>query len=61
MTEREPRTVRIDPEVWSGFVEQVVEWEGSKHGELGRHVENALEEYVDNDRLTRIEEKVNTR
>lgn len=60
MPAREPRTVRVDPEVWSAFVKQVIEWEGQKHGELGRHVENALEEYVDNDRLNRIEAKVDT-
>lgn len=58
MPERQPRTVRVDPDVWSKFVEQVVEWEGQKHGELGRHVENALEEYIDHGREARIEEKV---
>lgn len=60
MPERETRSVRVDPDVWSDFVEQVIEWEGQKHGELGRHVENALEEYVDNDRLDRVEAKVDT-
>lgn len=60
MTQRQPRTVRVDPDVWSGFVEQVIEWEGQKNGELGRHVENALEEYVDRDRFARIEEKLDT-
>lgn len=58
MTGREPRTVRVDPEKWSAFVEQVIEWEGQKSGELGRHVENALSEYVDNDRLARVERKL---
>lgn len=58
MSGREPRTVRVKPEVWSSFVEQVVEWEGQKSGELGRHVENALEEYIDHGRQARIEEKV---
>lgn len=60
MTKREPRSVRLDPEVWSEFVDQVVEWEGQKRGELGRHVENALLEYVDRDRLARIEDKLDT-
>lgn len=60
MTERKPRTVRVDPEVWSAFVGWVEDLEGQKHGELGRHVENALEEYSDNGRLARVEEKVDT-
>jgi len=50
--------VRVDPDVWDKFVSWVVETEGQKRGELGRHVENALEEYIDNDRNARIEEKV---
>lgn len=58
MTEREPRTVRIDPDVWEAFVSQVIEWEGQKRGEIGRHAETALVEYIDNDRNARIEEKV---
>lgn len=60
MTEREPRTVRVDPDVWDRFVAQVQEWEGQKHGEIGRHAENALEEYIDQDRLARVEEKLDT-
>ncbi len=58
MPKREPRTVRVDPEVWSAFTDQVIEWEGQKRGELGRHVESALSEYIDNDRSARIEEKL---
>jgi hypothetical protein len=58
MTKREPKTVRIDPEVWDSFVSWVVETEGQKKGELGRHVENALSEYIDHGRDARIEEKV---
>jgi len=58
MTDREPRTVRIDPDVWDEFVEFVVETEGQKRGYTGQHVENALSEYVDRDRYARIEEQV---
>jgi len=58
MSQREPRTVRVDPDVWDEFVSWVVETEGQKSGELGRHVENALSEYIDHGRGARIEEKV---
>lgn len=39
-------------------MEQVVEWEDQKHGEIGRHVEKALQEYIDHGQTARIEEKV---
>lgn len=58
MPQREPRTVRVDPDVWTAFTEWVTEHEGQKRGELGRHVENALNEYTDNDRYSRVEEKL---
>lgn len=58
MSDRQPRTVRVSDETWDAFVKQVVEWEGQKHGEIGRHAEKALEEYIDHGRLARIEEKL---
>jgi len=58
MTQREPKTVRVDPDVWDAFVSWVVDTEGKKSGEIGRHVENALSEYIDHGRNARIEEKI---
>jgi len=56
--EREPVSVSVDPEVWAAFREFVIEKHGKKRGELGREVENALNEYVDRDRYARIEERL---
>ena len=58
MADREPHSIRLDPDVYSRFVEWVAETEGTKRGEIGRHVENALNEYIDHGREARIEEKV---
>jgi len=58
MPEREPRSVRIDPDVYHNFVEWVEETEGTKRGEIGPHVENALNEYINHGQTARIEEKV---
>lgn len=60
MTGREPKTVRLDPEKWSQFISWVESQEGQKHGEIGRHVETALMEYIDHGQTARIEEKVDT-
>jgi len=57
MTKRNPWTVRIDPEVREEFTKFVVRTEGQKRGEISQHVENALSEYVDHDRASRIEER----
>lgn len=56
--EREPRSIRLDPEIYTEFVEWVEETEGTKRGQIGRHVENALKEYIDHGQGARIEEKV---
>jgi hypothetical protein len=56
--DREPRSIRLDPDVYHEFVEWVEETEGSKRGEVGRHVENALQEYINHGQGARIEEKV---
>lgn len=58
MTGREPRTVRVDPEVWEDFEQFVIELEGTKRGYRSEHLENALKEYMDHDRHARIEEQV---
>jgi hypothetical protein len=58
MADRRPHSVRLDPDVYSRFVDWVEETEGRKRNEVGRHVENALEEYIDHGREARIEEKV---
>ena len=55
MTEKSPHTVRVNDETWSQFVDWVEDVEGQKHGEIGRHVENALNEYMNEDRQARVE------
>lgn len=47
--------VKIDEDVWDSFKSFVIEAHGQKYGNLGREVENALNEYTDNDRYARIE------
>jgi hypothetical protein len=56
--DREPHSIRLDPDLYSEFVGWVEDTEGKKRGEIGRHVENALKEYIDHGREARIEEKV---
>lgn len=58
MAERRNVQVRIDADVWERFEKFVVEAHGQKYGNLGREAENALIEYMDEDRAARIEEKV---
>ena len=58
MPDREPHSIRLDPDLYHEFVEWVEDTEGKKRGEIGRHVENALKEYIDHGREARIEEKV---
>jgi hypothetical protein len=58
MADRRPHSIRLDPDVYSRFVAWVEDTEPQKRGEIGRHVENALEEYIDHGREARIEEKV---
>jgi len=55
MSDRSPHTVRCNDEVWSRFVDWVEDVEGQKHGEIGRHVETALREYINEDRQARLE------
>jgi hypothetical protein len=60
MSDRELRSVRVDPDVWSEFREQIDAWDGENPGHVGYHVEQALKEYVDTDRYARIEDKVDS-
>ena len=55
MSDRSPHTVRLNDETWSQFTDWVEDVEGQKHGEIGRHVENALNEYMNEDRQARLE------
>lgn len=56
--DREPKTVRVDPDVWDAFREQINDWDGENPGHTGYHVEQALSEYIDRDRYARIEDKL---
>jgi len=58
MGERESFSVKVDADVASAFREYVQDAKGKLRGELGREVENAMREYMDNDRYTRIERDV---
>jgi len=55
MAERVTFSVKVDDEVADNFRSFVKEHKGKIRGELGREVENALIEYMDNDRYDRIE------
>lgn len=54
--ERIPLNVRVDEEVRDAFREFTHDKRGKIRGEMGRLVENAMVEYMDEDRYTRIEE-----
>jgi len=56
--DREPKTVRVDPDVWDAFREQIDDWDGENAGHTGYDVEQALSEYIDRDRYARIEDKL---
>jgi hypothetical protein len=56
MTDKSPHTVRVNDETWAAFVEWIEDVEGQKHGEIGRHVETALNEYMNEDRQARVEQ-----
>jgi len=55
MGERETFSVKVDRDVAAAFREYVRESKGKIRGELGREVENAMREYLDNDRVARVE------
>jgi hypothetical protein len=55
VTDRSSHSARFSDETWDEFTSWVEEVEGQKHGEIGRHVKNALEEYMNKDRQARLE------
>ena len=57
MTEREKVGVRVDADVWRKFRDFVHETHGKTRGKLGKEVERALIEYMDNDRASRLEQE----
>jgi len=60
VVQREPWTMRVDPDVKVAFKEQVDDWDGENAGHYGYHVEQALKEYIDKDRYARVEDKLDT-
>lgn len=50
--------LRVPEDDWENFVTFVVEAHGQKYGNLGREAGNAFAEYADQDRLERVDEKV---
>ena len=55
MSDRSSHSARFSDETWDEFTSWVEDIEGQKHGEIGRHVENALREYMNKDRQARLE------
>lgn len=51
---------RVDEDVLDQFREWTEDKNGQIHGEMGRNLERAMVEYMDNDRSARIERKVDT-
>lgn len=58
MTDRRPVTVRVDRDVWVAFEEFVATSEDKTRGAKPKHLENALREYLDDDRTARLESKI---
>ena len=58
MGDRVPLGARVDEDVIADFREFTEESKGQVRGEMGRLVEKAMIEYMDNDRTARIERKV---
>lgn len=54
MGERQTFSVKVDEDVAENFRDFVHEKKGKIRGELGREVENAMREYMDNDRYERL-------
>lgn len=55
MSDKSTHSFRGDDDLWDEFTSWVEDKEGQKHGEIGRHVENALAEYINADRQHRVE------
>ena len=58
MSNRSPKSVRCDNDLWSRFEEFVYEQEGQTNGAKPKHLENALREYLDEGRDARLEKKL---
>lgn len=59
MTSRVPKTCRVDEALWERFEEHIAEAEdGISPGDKPEHLERAIREYIDDDRLDRVERKV---
>lgn len=58
MGERVAMTAKVDEDVKERFTEFVIEAKGQKYGEMGRMLERAMVEYMDNDRLARVESQL---
>lgn len=52
--------LRVNEDDWEAFKQFVVQTHGQKYGNLGREASNALSEYADNDRLARMESRLET-
>lgn len=55
MGDRVAMTAKVDEDVKEQFTEFVIDTKGQKYGEMGRMLERAMQEYMDNDRLARVE------
>lgn len=58
MTNRSPKTIRCDDDLWEDFEKYAKDAEDGSRGAKPKHLENALREYLDKDRLGRVEDKV---
>lgn len=58
MTDKQPLGWRVDPELRERFRDFVSDKHGKTHGKLGEELEKAMREYMDDDRLARLERKV---
>lgn len=58
MSDRSPKTVRFDDDLWTEFENYVQEQDGNSNGAKPKHLEKAVREYLDKGRDARIEEKL---
>lgn len=58
MGERKPMTVKVDEDVKDDWEDFVVDTKGQKYGNMGRLLERAMREYMDRDRLARVESEL---
>lgn len=58
MTDRVQTGARLDSDTYERFKQFTIRHKGQLRGELGRMMDNAMEEYMDNDRTARVEGKI---